>query len=79
MDKYYFKGKLIGSSPQLPAETFDRFAEYQHDKVPIECIVVIEMPNEQPTDSVLLNLIVQTSLGQDIYKRQCKLKILHTH
>ncbi|KAL7937149.1 hypothetical protein V8C35DRAFT_294889 [Trichoderma chlorosporum] len=49
---------------------FQRFAEYQDDNLTIECIVIIEMPNEQSTDTVMLNLIVQNSMGQDIYKRQ---------
>lgn len=63
----------------INAEPFHRFAEYQDGKLklPIECIVIIEMPNEQCTDSVSLNLIVQNSMGQDIYQLQCKLKNSH--
>jgi hypothetical protein len=79
MDKYYFKGKFIQAKPHATSKTFHRFAEYQDDKLnpPIECIVVIEMPNEQSTDNLLLNLIIQNSIGQDIFKLQCKLKNFH--
>lgn len=73
MDKYCFKGKLIEISPRITSEAFHRFAEYQDDKLnpPIECIVVIEMLNEQSTDSARLNLFIQNSMGQDLFKQQC--------
>lgn len=73
MVKFYFKGKLIGSSSRLTANEFHRFAEYQDDvlNLPIECIVVVELPNEQSADR--FNLILQNSIGQDIFKK-CKHK-----
>lgn len=57
---------------------FRRFAEYRDDKLrlPIECIVVIEMLKEHFADGTRLNLIIQNAMGQDIYKEQCKLKEL---
>lgn len=56
---------------------FHRFAEYQDNKreLPVECIVIIVISSEQCINSLSLNMIVQNSIGQDIYKRQCKLNI----
>ncbi|KAL7955293.1 hypothetical protein V8C34DRAFT_291939 [Trichoderma compactum] len=50
---------------------FQKFAKYQDDRreLPVECIVIIELPNGQCTNALSLNLIIQNSMGQDIYKR----------
>lgn len=40
----------------------------------MESIVVLEMPNEQSTYG-FLKLIAQSSIGQDLFKLQCKHKI----
>ncbi|KAH0533088.1 hypothetical protein TsFJ059_001699 [Trichoderma semiorbis] len=51
---------------------FQGFAKYQNDEreLPVECIVIVVMPIEQRMNPLTLNLIVQNSLGQDIYKRR---------
>ncbi|KAL6831124.1 hypothetical protein J3E69DRAFT_328647 [Trichoderma sp. SZMC 28015] len=68
----------IGDQPELKWQTpygeilFQKFAEFRDDKLErsVECLVIIVIPSEQFMNALSLNLIVQNSMGQDLYKHQ---------
>ncbi|OPB37362.1 hypothetical protein A0O28_0042740 [Trichoderma guizhouense] len=67
-----------GDQPELKWQTpygeilFQKFAEFRDDKLErsVECLVIIVIPSEQFMNALSLNLIVQNSMGQEIFRRR---------